>query len=127
MELPVLSSLNSNTIGFCLEDQKSISHPPLTCHGRQCVVCGRCCDWYYAGHADDWEWIRKFREWHQDTVQRWRAGDYHDKFKLHEGAKCDRSIYYKASYVFRFVTAGIFDGSHLIGHLCVCDSPEPAK
>ncbi len=117
--------MNSNVINFCLEDQKPVSHPPLTCHGRQCAACGRCCDWYYDGDSNDWEWIRKFRDWDQNTVKRWRGGNYYDRFKLHKNAKCDRSIYYSASYFVRFITAGAFDGSHLVGHLCVCDSPNP--
>jgi len=114
-------------LGVGDENNAHVSHPPLTCRGRQCIACGRCCDWYYAGHANDWEWIRKFRDWDKYTVERWRKGDYHDKFKLHSGAKCDRMIYYEVSYIVRFFTDGAFDGSHLIGHLCVCDSPQPSS
>ncbi|CAF0726783.1 unnamed protein product [Adineta steineri] len=102
-------------------DQKYVCHPPLPCYGRQCVACGRCCDWYYSCHPDDWKWIRDFRSWDHMNGERWRNGLYYDKFKLKDGAKCTRSTYYGASRFVRIVSFGAFDGSALLGHLCVCD------
>lgn len=110
-----------NVVNFRLADQRRHAHPPLTCRGRQCDICGRCRDWYYTGGPEDWQWIRNFRHWDHHHTERWRKGNYADQFKLHRGTRCNRSIYYSASYLVRLVSFGAFDGSHLIGHLCVCD------
>ncbi len=102
-------------------EKKSVSHPPLPCGGIQCEECGRCCDWRYTGHPQDWEWIRNFRNWDANEAERWRNGAYHSQFALKNGVKCNRSGHYTASSVLRWVTFGAFDGSALLGHLCVCD------
>ncbi len=110
-----------------LVDQKCVSHPPLPCYGRQCVTCGRCCDWRYTGHSEDWKWIRNFRDWDHNTAERWRNGSYYNKFKLNDGARCTRSFYYGASLFVRLVSLGTFDGSALLNHLCVCDPQKQRK
>ncbi|CAF3468879.1 unnamed protein product [Rotaria socialis] len=107
--------------------EKFHSKPPLTCNGCQCVTCGRCCDWYYTGTPEDWQWIRDFRNWDHNSAERWRNGKYYDRFKLSNGAKCNRSLYYAASYIVRFVSLGTFDGSALLGHLCVCPREKQEK
>ncbi|CAM4966644.1 unnamed protein product, partial [Rotaria socialis] len=96
-------------------------HPILSCNGRQCAICGRCRDWYYAGVPEDWHWIRNFRNWDHDFAERWRNGEYHSKFKLRDGAECNRYSYYFVSEIIRVVSLGTFDGSALLGHLCLCD------
>lgn len=115
-----------NVIDFYLADQENVTiHPyrTLPCKGHPCTICNRCCDWYYNGSSEDWEWIRTFRDWDHSYAQRWRSGNYCNKFKLRSGGRCNRSIYYSASYIARFFSFGTFDGSHLLNHLCVCD-PE---
>ena len=96
------------------------SHPRLPCKGNQCTQCGRCRDWRYTGHPEDWQWIRGFRNWDADHVTRWRQNTYCDQFELLPNARCNRMIYYRAGHLLRFVTGYVFDGSHLLGHLCVC-------
>lgn len=109
---------------YCLVNEPRVSRPPPTCHGRQCFTCGRCCDWYYAGLPEDWEWIRNVRNWSANDTQRWRIGNHKRKFQLREDGECNRSKYYHVGYLLYYISCGAYDGSQLVGHLCVCDPAQ---
>lgn len=123
-EVIMLSKFNLNIVNFCLANEEvavAYPNPKVTCKGRHCTNCGKCRDWRYTGHPEDWEWIRKYRTWDSAAIQRIRDGNYYRKFELRYGATCDRGPRYFFGTMLVVLSAGHFNASQFLGHVCTCN------
>ncbi|CAF1325205.1 unnamed protein product [Adineta steineri] len=65
------------------------TYTKLDCEGRSCIACGKCCDWYFTGDAETWEWIRNWENWAEEDINRWIYDRVYNRFKPRDGATCN--------------------------------------
>ncbi|CAF0738396.1 unnamed protein product [Adineta steineri] len=123
----------------------------LSCNGRTCLTCGKCCDWRFTGDAPTAGWICNYQSWGNDDWKRWRRNRMWKLYERIEDGTCtsvshgsgstfDDPIFgghhvthtvdfcaghtIKASHDFLFVGDHIPADQHIIssvGDLCVCN------